>query len=196
VTAWILNQAKKNCVSQPEIDKLTRLFEKTKQEELRYIKAYGEGLLEPDQFEQVVKEVKQKRKTIESKLAKTNNQPYPSAIGSNEDLLQQLCDESRRVIKEMMSGDKKLLIHDIIDKVIINDESGVEVFAHLAASTQKVGYGTEYRDSRVTGTTNRLSFPFQFRFTLPKSRKDREIILRNHLGQIVMSRVPQVVGCV
>ena len=62
----------------------------------------------------------------------------------------------------------------------------------LEKEQEYVNFKTVCRDSRVTGTTNRLSFPFQFRFTLPRSRKEREIILRNPLGQIVVAKVPDI----
>ena len=54
------------------------------------------------------------------------------------------------------------------------------------------GYEFINWDRQVAGTTNNLSFPFQFRFTLPRSRKEREIVLRNHLGQIIVSKVPDI----
>ena len=47
-------------------------------------------------------------------------------------------------------------------------------------------------DRHAADPTNVLSFPLQFRFTIPRSRKEREIILKNHLGQIVVSKVPKM----
>ena len=50
-------------------------------------------------------------------------------------------------------GDKFRVIRDIIDKIIISEGSGVEVWAHLplpVTITEKLGYEPQYRNCRAT----------------------------------------------
>jgi len=53
-----------------------------------------------------------------------------------------------------------------------------------------MGYGSERRDSLFVVPT----FDFNFWLKLPKAKKERLIIERNQLGQIVKSKVPDVLS--
>lgn len=57
------------------------------------------------------------------------------------------------VVKNIDFTNKFRVIRDIIDKVIVTERSGAEVWAHLplpALVTDKLGYGTKRRNCRAS----------------------------------------------
>ena len=63
-----------------------------------------------------------------------------------------MVEEVRKIIKKIDFSDKFRVIRDIIDKVIVSERSGVEVWAHLplpVTITEKLGYEPKRRDSGV-----------------------------------------------
>lgn len=62
-----------------------------------------------------------------------------------------MVEEAVNVIQNIDFTNKFKLIRDIIDKVVIKERSGVEIWAHLPitnTNTEKLGYGTEHRYRR------------------------------------------------
>ena len=60
----------------------------------------------------------------------------------------------------------------------------------VSVQAQNVGYKSISRDTRFVIPT----FEFNFRVKLPKANKERLILQRNKLGQIVKSKVPDVLS--
>jgi len=103
----------------------------------------------------------------------------------------ELLAEVMNVIKNIDFADKFKVIRDIIDKVIVSERSGAEVWAHLplpVTITEKLGYEPQRRDTYFAVPT----FDFYFRINIPKKRKDREIVERNYLGRILKTKVPEL----
>ena len=62
----------------------------------------------------------------------------------------ELVEEVKKIIEGIDFNDKFKVIRDIIDKIIVSERSGVEIWAHLplpALITEKLGYEPQYRDS-------------------------------------------------
>lgn len=125
-------------------DRFNVQLEKLQEEEIRYAKAYGEGALDFEQFKTLVNEVRQKKVVIEAQkkeLKAVNGEQKVDKIQVEE-----LCEEAQKVLKSLDLSNKKLIIRDIISKVIIKEEGEVEVRGQLALSNQNMGYEPISRD--------------------------------------------------
>lgn len=98
----------------------------------------------------------------------------------------------------MNFSNKKQVVRDIIEKVIIKERRTVEVWCHISlqqlvtASTVNVGYEPIGRElHHTTPTYEPIDFPFQFNFKLPDPRKMRIILERDGLGRIIHSKPPE-----
>ena len=133
-----------------ERQRLTESITKTDEEASRYSKAYGANTLEFEQFQDLMKDVKKRKISYQKQLADLANKSaqITAKIGVDE-----LVEEVMKIIKGIDFGDKFKTIRDIIDKIIVSERSGVEIWAHLplpVTITEKLGYEPQYRDSRAS----------------------------------------------
>lgn len=133
-----------------EKQRLLEAIKKIEEEESRYSKAYGTGTLEFEQYENLMKDTKNRkisyRKQLEELTKKTTQVNFEITVD-------ELVLELQNVIANIDFADKFKVIRDIIDKVTIIERSGVEICAHLplpVTITEKLGYEPQSRDSRFT----------------------------------------------
>jgi len=99
--------------------------------------------------------------------------------------------EVMRIVKNIDFSDKFKVIRDIIDKVIVTERSGAEIWAHLSLPvtiTEKLGYGLKRRDKTIQSPT----LDFKFNLHLPSPRKVRIITQRDKCGRILRSIPPEM----
>ena len=126
--------------------RLAEMIGKTKEEENRYSRAYGTGSLEFDQFQDLMKEAKKRKTAYQRQLADLADRSAKLAVDIDTD---ELVEEAQKVIKSLDFSDKYKIIRDVIDKVVVSERSGAEVWAHLplpAIITEKLGYEPQRRD--------------------------------------------------
>jgi site-specific DNA recombinase len=126
--------------------RLNEMIVKTTEEENRYSKAYGVGTLEFDQFQNLMKDAKKRRVSYQKQLSELANKSAEVNVQIEVD---ELLDEVMNVVNNIDFADKFRVIRDIIDKVIVSERSGAEVWAHLPLPitiTEKLGYEPERRD--------------------------------------------------
>jgi len=133
-----------------EKQRLNEMIKKTQEEENRYSRAYGVGTLEFEQFQNLMRDAKKRRLSYQNQLTELSNK---SANIEVEIEVDELLVEVMRIVKNIDFSDKFKVIRDIIDKVTIIERSGAEICGHLplpVTITEKLGYGTERRDSGTT----------------------------------------------
>ena len=96
-----------------------------------------------------MEELKNKKQLLTSRLEKSNQDHKTDKMLTTSEV-DELCKYAKEVLEEIGVEDKKRVVHDIIEKVIINDSGEVEVRGNLPEFSQKVGYGTESRNCRFT----------------------------------------------
>lgn len=147
---WITKQVKKDD-NQSEQKTLEGLLAKIEEEEDRYSKAYGAGTLDFDQFTELMKETKKRKKALEKQMAELKEKVSVKRVKLNVD---QLYKEAKKVLKTLDLSEKKQVVQDIIDKVVILERRKVGVWAHIplktAHITEKVGYELIGRNSWAT----------------------------------------------
>jgi site-specific DNA recombinase len=129
-----------------ERQRLNEIIKKVKEEENRYSRAYGSSALEFEQFQDLMKDAKKRKISYQKQLA---NLADKSAEMTSQIEVDELVKESMKVVKNLDFSDKFKLVRDIIDKVVVSERSGAEVWAHLplpAIITEKLGYEPQRRD--------------------------------------------------
>lgn len=145
---WITTQVKRD-ENQQERENLEGILESIRAEEDRYSKAYGAGALEFDHFTELMKKTKGRKKGVEKQIAELKEKVSIKRIKIDVD---ELCKEAANVLKSLDLSDKKRVVQDIIDKVVIQERRQVGVWAHIPLktlpATEKMGYELISRHSR------------------------------------------------
>jgi len=133
-----------------ERQRLLEIIKKVEDEENRYSRAYGAGTLEFEQFQNLMNDAKKRKLAYQKQVTDLlcKNEKINLPIQADE-----LAHEAMEVVKNIDLADKFKVVRDIIDKVIVSERSGAEVWAHLPLPvqiTEKLGYGLERRDCRIT----------------------------------------------
>ena len=129
-----------------EKQRLLEMIKKTEEEENRYSRAYGANTLEFEQFQELMKDVKNRKVSYRKQLADLAVKKAEVNLEINAD---ELVEEVKEIIKKIDFSDKFRVIRDIIDKVTVTERSGAEICAHLplpVTITEKLGYGPERRN--------------------------------------------------
>ncbi|PIS13841.1 hypothetical protein COT65_01965 [Candidatus Shapirobacteria bacterium CG09_land_8_20_14_0_10_47_13] len=133
-----------------EKQRLTAMITKTKEEENRYSKAYGAGTLAFEQFQELMKDAKKRKISYQKQLVDLAEKSAQITVKIEVD---ELVEEVKKVIENLDFTEKFKVVRDIIDKVIVSERSGAEVWAHLplpAIITEKLGYEPERRHCWAT----------------------------------------------
>lgn len=146
---WISSQANQSTDTQ-ERAKIQEQIDRLTEEINRYAKAYGGGAMEFDQYMELAKATKRKKEGYQKQLEELKAKVSPEIVSIEAD---ELCNEAKKVIKSLDFYNKKNLIRDIIEKVIIKERSEVEVLCHIPlpqlslTSAHKLGHEPIGRDS-------------------------------------------------
>lgn len=167
-----------------EIQSLEKLILKVDEEESRYIRAYGNKIIDDNQLREAISECRRRKipylKEIETLRLKKGNGSIPQVK------VAELCNEAKNVLKSINIQNKTKVIRELVEKIIINENKEVIVWGHLPILTRKLGYGTEDRHLKDAIPFLRFSFSFP----TPKPNKARLITKRDLSGRIIRAEVP------
>lgn len=147
---WLKSFTMMSSESTLEKQRLCEMIRKTEEEEIRYSKAYGAGTLEFEQFQFLMKDCKKRKISYQKQIVDLADKSAEVNLTIDAD---QLVEEVEKIIKALDFRNKFKIIRDIIDKVIVSERSGAEVWAHLplpATITEKLGYEPSSRNSRTS----------------------------------------------
>lgn len=131
-----------------ERQKIHENITKLKEEEARYIKAYGEAEIDFEQFKEMKRGVNKRIKALEDDLIRLNEQVKDINIDNVE--LKEFCQEVKEVLGSLNYPTKSLLIQDLIDKIVLKGKTNeVEVMGHLPINHLNIGYELISRYSRT-----------------------------------------------
>ena len=101
---------------------------------------------------ELVKDAKKRKKGFQKEVEEQEAQTSKESIDIG---VEELCAETEKVLCTMNFSNKKQVIRDIIEKVIIKERRSVEVWCHISlpqlvtASTVNVGYEPIRRNSWI-----------------------------------------------
>lgn len=145
---WLEEGMGKGSTNASELVKYQGQLDTIEAEKIRYMKAYGSGAIEEAQLRVLVTELEGKKKLVETKIKSLTKTPEVKTV--DEQLVEELCAEAMLVLQNQTQLEKKKIVQDIIDKVTFYDGGEVRVVGHIPQLVQKVGYGTERRNCRIT----------------------------------------------
>lgn len=131
--------------TQKEREEIQNKIDGIVEEEMRYAKAYGSGALSFEQFSSLAGELKLKKQNYLLRLEKSEQSSKTDKM-LNAGEIDKLCTYAKEVLTDMGVEDRKNVIHDIIEKVIINDSGEIEVRGNLPEFNRKLGYATKSRN--------------------------------------------------
>lgn len=140
-----------------EKKRIDEALEKLNEEEKRYAKAYGSGALEFEQFTDLMRDVKKRRKALEAQGEAITQDSTIRQI--NEIPKENVLEEIIKIAESIKTANKRQVIQDIIDKITIKERREVEVWGSLSFPTLNMAYGTINRNSRTS--QRRKINPFQ-----------------------------------
>lgn len=145
---WLGEQSVQNGLLQAEQMRLGKILDELKQEDMRYAKAYGTGTLDFAQFQELTKEQRRKRQSYESQVKEMGTKVTEAAVVKPEET-DRLCKSAEVVLADIAREDKKKIINDLVDKIVIYEGGEVELRGHLPLFDHKLGYGAIDRDCGV-----------------------------------------------
>lgn len=147
---WLKSHSTLSSENMLEKRKLTEMIKKTDEEENRYSKAYGANTLDFKQFQELMKDAKKRKISYQKQLEDLTNKSAEITVQVEVD---ELVKEAQKVVSNLDFSDKFKVVRDIIDRVVVSERSGAEVWAHLplpATITEKLGYEPDRRNRGST----------------------------------------------
>jgi site-specific DNA recombinase len=147
---WLMHKNEYADNANNELANLNKKLELLKDEQLRYAKMYGENVIDAGQFEKLIAGTKQKKNDFIYQISDVKKRVQDDNLNTVN--VNELCEEAQRVIKSLDTTDRKQVVKDLVEKVIIKkggDE--VETWIHLPLyQAHQMGYGTERRYRRTS----------------------------------------------
>ena len=148
VKEWIKTQISTE-VQIREEKRISILIEKVKEEEQRYIKAYGQGAIDFEAFQDVMKVMKRREKGYLDELEEVKQKSkgiLPDRVSIGD-----YCSDIKEAFNTLNISNQALLIRDIIDKIVLKGHKNeVDVYGYLSVTHLNMGYGTTNRDCGIT----------------------------------------------
>lgn len=146
---WTDNKVKEIEYSEDDITSNAKLLKKLGEEEQRYIKAYGLGALTLEQFQEMMKEVKERKEAIQSEMGKISKQKARPTIDLS--LIDNLIQKFSGMLQSLEFEEKQLFLWDVLEKVTVGDGNKVSVKGciPLESEAQNNGLWTESGNSRT-----------------------------------------------
>ncbi|MDO8340451.1 MAG: recombinase family protein [Candidatus Woesebacteria bacterium] len=124
-------------------EKITKLSE----QETKFAQMFAENLIDIDQLRGLIKQVKDKKTSLELKLK--NLQKYkPIKVELSDTDISTLYEESRKVLQLQDFSNKDLVLRDLVSKIVLKKGGEVNTWINIPINTQYLEHGTERRDSR------------------------------------------------
>ncbi len=119
---WLTRQGNggSDAFDEMEINRVKKALKDIKSEELKHAKVYGAGITSFDTFSELMKDLKMKRGVLESQLKKVQkalNKPEIPKISVDD-----LCGYASKVIKSFLKADRKSILRQLIDKMVVDSE--------------------------------------------------------------------------
>ncbi len=147
---WYKHQSDYLQSSTLDIERVNKQLLSVKEEGIRYARMCGEGQIDAEQLEELMRGVKIKKNQYLKEIEEIKSRNSQNKLNSIN--LDELCQEAQRVIKSLEDNKKRQIIRDLVEKIIIKkggDE--VETWIHIPLNqAHQMGYEFEGRNCRFT----------------------------------------------
>jgi site-specific DNA recombinase len=145
---WLNNQRVGDKTSTINVEETKKEIAKLKDQENRYTKAYGAGILTIDQLKEQINPLKEKIALLNNQIGKAYLEN--EEVNENElpklDEVKAFAEKASQALKDLSFSAKKAIINNIIDKVVGTREN-LQVYGCIPV-TSNINVFTEYRNCR------------------------------------------------
>ncbi len=146
---WLNNQKTGNKTSTINIEETKKEIAKLKDQEDRYTKAYGAGVITIDQLKEYIAPLKEKILLFNSQINKarleTEHIDERELPKLNE--IEVFAEKASEFLKDLNFNAKKAIINNIVDKVVGTREN-LQVYGYIPVTSSDINVFTEYRNRR------------------------------------------------
>lgn len=151
---WIQAQTKKSIIEPTDLETLKRQLEKLTNQEKRYLKAYGEGIISFEQYKEQVNTLKLDKSQIMSKLQDARDSSLPVSFTPLLPNLSQLCSKIANTLEGLSPDKKQWIVRQVLERVTTDGKTAViRGFIPLSVAElqeKKYEQSSINRDSRIT----------------------------------------------
>jgi site-specific DNA recombinase len=155
---WMNKESKSKAGVKEDLGSLQSSLRKLQDEEKRYVRAYGSGLLTINQFQEQIRELRERKEETEEQV----NEAGQRQIETTFDLakIKELPAKVVGVLKLADFEEKRNVLRNILETVIVGDSNKVYVKGYIPVQNQprKVGLIAESRNCRVAKCRKKYSF--------------------------------------
>ncbi|MES2930971.1 MAG: recombinase family protein [Patescibacteria group bacterium] len=148
---WLNNQKMGNKTSTINIEETKKEIAKLKDQEDRYTKAYGAGVITIDQLKEYIAPLKEKISLFNSQINKarleTEHIDERQLPKLNE--IEVFAEKASEFLKDLKFNAKKAIINNIVDKVVGTREK-LQVYGYIPVTSSDINVFTEYRHRRTS----------------------------------------------
>lgn len=151
IERWKSNQKKGICTSTINTEETKKEISKLKDQESRYTKAYGTGVLTIDQLKEYLAPVKEKMFSFENQIAKAELESQQGGIKTFPELnqIEAFTQKTSKALSGNLSFDsKKAIIRNVIDRVVGTREN-LQVYGYIPVESN-INVFTINRNRRFT----------------------------------------------
>ncbi|MES2436989.1 MAG: recombinase family protein [Patescibacteria group bacterium] len=125
VERWLTDKNKGSKVSTVNVDDITKEVSKLKDQEDRYAKAYGAGVITIDQLKDYTQPIKDKIIALNNQLTQAQSEIQSTSTGElpRPDKINEFANKAVEALKNLKFSQKQEIVKNIIDKVVGTRES-------------------------------------------------------------------------
>ncbi len=124
---------------------------KLKEEEKRYLKAYGEGLIDETLFKEQMSAVRAEIRSLESTIEETNKITHPKNTPIKLPDLEALCGKMKSWLTQVSPDDKKYILRQVIQNITATQQEATvigKVPLEIPENTKNIEYESIHRHRR------------------------------------------------
>ncbi len=138
-----------------DVEKLKKELDEQKEQEERFVKAYGAKVISLEQLQSQLMEIKLKKSQIMSKLAISRNNTPPAQKSIILPDLRQFCDTMKAEIEDLDFKERQYVVRQLVDSVVTDGafasvEGSIPLVIPQENTKNNYGQSSINRDRRIT----------------------------------------------
>lgn len=148
VDRWTNKQQTYSPATQFNTEAIETKLIKLKEEEKRYLKAYGEGLIDETLFKEQMSAVRAEIRSLESTIEETNKITHPKNTPIKLPDLEALCGKMKSWLTQVSPDDKQYILRQVIQNITATQQEATvigKVPLEIPENTKNIEYESIHR---------------------------------------------------
>lgn len=131
---WNKKHADSKKYANIDVEKQENALKKLQDEEKRYLKVYGAGLINLDQFKTQIKNIIERRDRVESELKQVRE--YKSQPIFDLNMVTNLTQKTAQVVKSLTLDERRILLQKVLENVTVGDSNKVLIKGYIPLESE------------------------------------------------------------